>query len=348
MLDKEEILKVREHLEKAQSLLFYFDNDQDGLCSYLLLRRFYNKGNGVPVKTSPLGMEYIRRIDEFYPDYVFILDQPTVSNEFFEAIRQKNIPIVWIDHHEVDKDSLPDYVNYFNPLYSSKKSSEPVTKICYEITKRKEDLWISIAGCLSDKFFPKEYNEFSKLYPDLSLDSKDPFKLFYESGIGKLSRMIGMGLKDRTSLVMKMIRFLIQARTPYEVLEEKSENINLHRRFNEINSKLQKLVNKAKSEITLSKLLFFKYSGDTSMSSDLSNKLSYEIPEKFIVVAFLRGSRVNISIRGKNAKKTIKKAIKEFSLAKFGGHKDAVGAQMNEDELDKFKENIEKILDQKS
>ncbi|NCN51536.1 DHH family phosphoesterase [archaeon] len=348
MLDKEEILKVREHLEKAQSPLFYFDNDQDGLCSYLLLRRFYNKGNGVPVKTSPLGMEYIRRIDEFYPDYVFILDQPTVSNEFFEAIRQKNIPIVWIDHHEVDKDSLPDYVNYFNPLYSSKKSSEPVTKICYEITKRKEDLWISIAGCLSDKFFPKEYNEFSKLYPDLSLDSKDPFKLFYESGIGKLSRMIGMGLKDRTSLVMKMIRFLIQARTPYEVLEEKSENINLHRRFNEINSKLQKLVNKAKSEITLSKLLFFKYSGDTSMSSDLSNKLSYEIPEKFIVVAFLRGSRVNISIRGKNAKKTIKKAIKEFSLAKFGGHKDAVGAQMNEDELDKFKENIEKILDQKS
>ena len=348
MLSKEEILEIREHLEKAQSPLFYFDNDQDGLCSYLLLRRFYNKGNGVPVKTSPLGMEYFRRIDEFYPDYIFILDQPTVSIEFFEAVREKNIPIVWIDHHEVEKNLLPEYVHYYNPFYSPKKSSEPVTKLCYEVTKREDDLWILIAGCLSDKFFPKEYKKFSKKYPDLSVDSKDPFKLFYDSGIGKVSRMIGMGLKDRTSLVMKMIRFLIQARTPYEVLEEKFENMNLHRRFNEINSKLQKLVNKAKNEVNSSKLLFFKYAGDTSMSSDLSNKLSYEIPEKFIVVAFLRGSRVNISIRGKNAKKIIQKAIKEFPLAKFGGHKDAVGAQMNEDELDKFKKNLEKILNQKS
>lgn len=345
MLTKKEISEIREHLLRAQSPLFYFDNDQDGLCSYLLLRRFYNKGNGVPVKTSPLSMDYFRRIEEFYPDYIFILDQPTVSKEFFDAIKEKNIPVVWIDHHENDKSLIPEEIHYYNPIYSSKKSNEPVTKLCYEVTKKKEDLWLLIAGCLSDKFFPKEYKEFSKFYPDLVIDSKDPFKIFYDSEIGKVSRIIGMGLKDRTSLVMKMIRFLIQARTPYEVLEEKSETMSLHKRFNEINSKLLSLVKKAKEMKGNSKLLFFKYSGEISMSSDLSNKLSYELPDKFVIVAFLKGARVNISIRGENAKGIVEKAIKEFPLAKFGGHRDAVGAQMDEDELDKFKENLEKILD---
>ena len=343
MIAKKEILEIREHLERAQNPLFYFDNDQDGLCSYLLLRRFYGKGNGVPVKTSPLGMEYIRRIDEFDPDYIFILDQPTVSNDFFEEVKKRNIPIVWIDHHETNKENIPTQVNYFNPIFSS-KSSEPVTRICYEVTKKKEDLWILVAGCLADKYFPKEYKNFSEIYPDLSIDSEDPFKIFYSSEIGKISRMIGMGLKDRTGLVMKMIRFLLSVKTPYEVLEEKNENLSFHSRFNVINSKLKILTDKAKKDSSSRKILFFRYSGEISMSADIANKLSYDFPEKIIVVAFLKGARVNLSIRGKDVKKIVEKAIKGISLATYGGHNDAVGAQMNEDQLSEFEKNLEEAL----
>ncbi len=343
MLSKKQILEIREHLNRAQSPLFYFDNDQDGLCSYLLLRRFCNKGNGVPVKTSPLGNEYLRRIDEFYPDYVFILDQPVVSNEFFEAVREKNIPIVWIDHHETKKELIPDYVNYYNPLYGSKKSSEPVTKLCYDISKKKEDMWILIAGCLADRFFPKEYKTFSKNYPDLTIDSKEPFQIFYDSQIGKLSRMIGMGLKDRTSSVMKMIRFLINARTPYEVLEEKSENMLLHRRFNEINSKLQKLFSRAKKEVS-GNILFFKYASDTSMSADLSNKLSYTFPNKYIIVAREKGADLTLSMRGKGIREKFLKSIEGFDGARGGGHEDAVGGQIGEKDFEEFKKRMKELI----
>ena len=83
MINEDEINGLRDHLEKAQNPLFYFDNDQDGLCGYLLLRRFYKKGNGVPIKTSPLDKDYFRKVDEFNPDYIFILDQPRVSDDFF-------------------------------------------------------------------------------------------------------------------------------------------------------------------------------------------------------------------------------------------------------------------------
>ena len=118
MLSKKEIDEIREHLIRAQSPLFYFDNDQDGLSSFLILRRFYNKGNGIPVKTSPLGKEYLRRVDEFNPDYVFILDQPKVTGEFFELLKERNLPVVWIDHHEIDKSLIPEGINYYNPLFS--------------------------------------------------------------------------------------------------------------------------------------------------------------------------------------------------------------------------------------
>ncbi|MCR4327865.1 MAG: hypothetical protein NUV46_04785 [Nanoarchaeota archaeon] len=346
MLKEIEIIEIREHLEKAQNPLFYFDNDQDGLSSFLILRRFYNKGNGVPVKNSPLGKEYFRRIEEFNPDYVFILDQPTVSDEFLSLLRERNLPVVWIDHHEIDKKSVPTEVNYYNTFISSGKS-EPVTKLCYEIAKKKEDLWVLIIGCISDKFFPEEYEEFSKLYPDLSIDSNDPFKIFYGSLIGKLSRMVGVGLKDRTSVVNRLLKFLINVKSPYEVLEENSENLVLHKRFNLVESKLVNLVNKAKEESKSSTLVFFRYSGEISMSADLSNKISYELPDKFVVVVFLRGSRVNLSIRGKDAKNIVEKAIKGIDFATFGGHQGAVGAQMDEGQLNTFEKNLNSVLNKK-
>ena len=166
MLTEKENERVREYLEKSQNPLFYFDNDQDGLSSFLLLRRFCNKGNGVAVKTPLLGKEYLRRIDEFSPDYIFILDQPEVTEEFLEFIHERNLPVVWIDHHEIERRKIPRWVNYYNPFLSSKKN-EPVTRICYNISKRRQDMWLLIVGCIADKYLPEEYSEFSKEYPDL-------------------------------------------------------------------------------------------------------------------------------------------------------------------------------------
>ncbi len=343
MLTKKEISELRGHLEKAQSPLFYFDNDQDGLCSYLLLRRTYGKGNGVPVKGSLLGKEYLRRVKEFDPDYIFILDKPKVSNEFFEYLQEKNIPVVWIDHHEIEEGGVPSWIKYYNPLFSS-KTNEPVTDLCYKIANKKEDLWLLIAGCVADKFLPEEYNKFLKKYPDLGINSKEPFKIFYESEIGKISQMVGVGLKDRTSLVMRMIRFLIDVRTPYEVLEENSSNFSMHKRFYEVNSKLEKLVGRAKKN-SFEKLIFFKYASDISMSADIANRLSYEFPKKIIVVVREKGSEVNLSLRGKGVKKFFLESIKEIPFAKGGGHEDAVGGQMNEKDLDLFRTNLRRLIE---
>ena len=345
MVPKKDIEEIREILESSVSPLFYFDNDQDGLSSYLLLRRFIGKGNGVPVKTSPLDMGYYRRVKEFNPDLVVILDQPTVSLDFFNELEKEGIPVLWIDHHENDLETIPSWVYYYNPLYSDIKENVPTTAICYEITPRKEDLWIAVVGTIADKFIMPFYSDFLKKYPDLGIESKDAFDVFYNSSIGKISRMFGIGLKDRTTNVIHMIRFLISAKTPYEVLEESRDNKTMHLRFQEIDRKFNKYIDKAKSEYSGEKLLAFKYSGETSMSADIANKLSYLYPEACILVAFIKGARVNVSMRGEGIREKVSEAIREFPLATSGGHENAAGAQINLDDLDPFISNLKKLLE---
>src|SRR3989344_821833 len=114
MLTDNQIKEIREHLNRAQNPIFFFDNDPDGLCSFLLLQRFIGRGKGVPIKSFPdLIDEYFRKVEELGADYIFILDKPVVSEKFFAEAGRRNIPVVWIDHHLVGKEGIPAFVNYY-------------------------------------------------------------------------------------------------------------------------------------------------------------------------------------------------------------------------------------------
>ena len=127
MLTKKQIKEIKEHLEKAQNPIFFFDNDPDGLCAFLLLQRFIERGKGVAVRSYPeMDARYFKKIEELNADYIFILDKPVVSQDFFEEARKVNIPIVWIDHHEV-QGKVPGFVNYYNVMLNKPKTNEPVT-----------------------------------------------------------------------------------------------------------------------------------------------------------------------------------------------------------------------------
>lgn len=344
MLTKKQIAEIKFHLEKAQNPLFFFDNDQDGFCSFLILRRFLGRGKGIPVKNTPMGKDYFRRVNEFNPDYIFLLDQPVISSEFFEEVKNSNIPLVIIDHHNVGKEGIPNFVNYYNSYSSKTNFGEPVTYLSYKATEKKEDLWFSIVGNISDRFVPDYYEDFLKEYSELGIKSKDAFEILYHSDIGKIARMFGYGLKDRTTNVMKMIKFLLKVKSPHEVLEENYETSFLHKRFNELDAKLNKLINKSKFLVNSEKVLFFKYSGDTSMSSDLANKLTYLFPDKVLVVAYIKGDSVNISLRGRKIKEEILKIISKTESASGGGHEDALGAKINLENLDLFIERIRQVF----
>ena len=355
MLTKKRVEEIKEHLEKAQNPLFFFDNDNDGLCSFLLLQKYIGRGKGIPIKSFPeLTPDYFRKIKELNADYIFILDKPVISKEFFKEVRQINVPIVWIDHHIIDKDNIPDFVNYYNPLFNNinelkkefnkSRDGEPTTYLCYQVSQKKEDLWIAVIGCISDKFVPDFYSEFEKDYNDLSFKSENAFDIFYKSKIGKIAKMFSFALKDRTTNVINMLKFLMKAKSPYDVLEENNKNYSIHNRFNQINKKYRALIDKAIANKEPGKILFFQYSGDLSISAELSNELSYLFQDKIIVVMYNSGIKVNISVRGKGVRKIVLGAIKNLNEARGGGHENAVGAQVKVEDLEKFKENMTNLI----
>lgn len=345
MLTPKQIEEIREHLDKAQNPLFLFDNDADGLCSFLLLQRYIGRGKGVPIRSFPeLNVDYLRRVTELDADYIFILDKPVVSKDFLEEVHKMNLPIVWIDHHEIDKSEVPDFVDYYNPVFNKPKNNEPTTYLCYSVSQKKDDLWIATLGCIADGFVPDFYLEFRKQYPDLSIDSENAFDIFYNSQIGKVLKLLNFGLKDRVTNVVYMLKFLMKAKTPYEVLEEKKENSAMHKRYGEISQKHKKLMEKVGVEDFSENLLFFTYGGDMSISADLANELSYKFPELYIIVGYVSGFKVNISGRGKNVRALVLKAIEDLDDSRGGGHENAVGAQVRLNDLEKFKENIQKLI----
>lgn len=347
MLTEKQVSEIKEHLERAQNPIFFFDNDQDGLCSFLLLQRYLGRGKGIPIKSFPgMTADYFRRVKELGADYIFILDKPIVLDEFFEETRKVNLPVVWIDHHQTEQ-KIPEYVNYYNPLLNQgkDKGEEPVTALCYQVTKREEDVWIAVVGCISDRFVPRFYEDFEQRYPELSVMSHSATDIYYKSLVGKIAKMFSFGLKDRTTNVVNMMRFLVKAKSPQDVLDENSKNYTMHKRFNDIEEKYQKLLGKA---ITIEKhkepVLFFQYGGDLSISSDLSNELNYLFPEKLIVVAYIKGARANISVRGEHARDIFLKSIEGLEDATGGGHEEAVGGRIKIEDIEKFKANVEQIV----
>ena len=209
MLSEKQIKEIQEHLEKAQNPLFFFDNDADGLASFALLRRYIDRGKGVAIKSFPdLNASYARKLYELKPDYVFVLDKPEVSDGFLEEVRNLNLPLVWIDHHSVPKPENKE-IFYYNPYYND-KTSEPVSYLCYKIVNRKEDVWLATVGCVSDSYLPDFYPEFEEKYPEFALKNpKSAFELLYDSRIGKIARILDFGLKDTTTNVVNMLRFLM-------------------------------------------------------------------------------------------------------------------------------------------
>src|SRR3989338_3752050 len=114
-LTKKQYLHIKNELDSCQSPLYFFDDDPDGLSSFLLLYRYKREGHGIVVKTHPkLDSRSVSRLEEYKPDKVFILDIALLDQSFVDSCP---VPIIWIDHHG------PHEINgvmYFNPRIRKK------------------------------------------------------------------------------------------------------------------------------------------------------------------------------------------------------------------------------------
>lgn len=344
MIKEEHINEIRRLLLESKRPLFMFDDDIDGLCSYLLLKRLVKRGNFVIIKSTPvLNDRYLNKIIETRPDRIFVLDKPMIEQDFVD---NANVPIVWIDHHEPQKGILG--VKYFNPRIEDDKDNRPTTEWCYRVSENDE--WIALIGILGDWHMPDFAERYSKEHSDLLPQSKNIGDAIFSSQIGLLIKILSFSLKGKTSDVKKNIKAIEEAESPYEILNKTTKSGKyLHEYFEKINKHYERLINDAMKNATKDKMLLFIYpSTKHSFTGNLSNELIYKFPDKIIVIGRQKEDRVILSFR--SATIELPEIINE-SLTGLdgygGGHKLACGGNVNRRDFPEFIERFSNIVKQK-
>ena len=187
-----ELEEIRGYLEKSENPLVFFDDDHDGLSSFLLIKKNYDKCTGVVVKGGMKDNEiYFRKIEEFKPDCILVLDRAEISQELIDSV---NVPLIWIDHHPVlDRKGA----RYFNPRIHDNKDGRPVSYWCYKLVKN--NAWISMVGSIGDYFVPEFIEEFE--YKDLFENKRDVEAILFDSKFGLLIKIFNFLLKGSTTEV---------------------------------------------------------------------------------------------------------------------------------------------------
>ena len=340
MLTEKHYNEIRQELDNCKRPLFFFDDDPDGLCSFLLFYRYAREGKGIVVKSTPeLKPMFLRTVENYSPDKIFILDKPMVSPDFIDAVK---VPIIWIDHHNIIENSGTKY-------YNSRKDGfgEPASCICYRVVK--QDLWIAACGAVADWCLPDFSAEFSKEYPDLlPAEIKKPEKALYETKLGELIKILSFILKGKTSDVLSCVKILTRIKTPYELLNEETAQAKfIIKRFKKVKKEYDGLLDEALKQSKTDKMIIFTYSDKRmSFTGDLSNELLYMFPEKIILVAREKSGEMKCSLRSSgpvSVFEILKKALVGIE-GYGGGHEHACGLCIKNKDFKRFVENIKKQL----
>ncbi len=340
MISEDKIKEIRQALIESARPLIFFDDDPDGLCSFLQFYKLNPEAKGVIYKApGPLDEKFLKKVEEVQPDNIFILDIAQVSQDFLDKISN----VYWLDHHSpLDKKK----VNYYNPMIESKgQDNRPTSYWAWKITEN--NTWLAMTGCIGDWFLPEDIRQkFSEEFPDLlAKEIKKPEEALFNSPIGKLSRVFSFILKGQTKDAMACIKTLTRIKDPYEILEQKSsQGRYIWKKYLKIEKGYQEI---KKSIISQEgKLLLYTYSEQNmAMTSDLSNELLYENPDKFIIIGRERSGEMKCSLRSAKYEvlPILQNALKDVN-GFGGGHVHACGANIKKEDFDRFVDNIKQQL----
>ncbi len=327
-----------------------FDDDMDGLSSFLLIYRVVGEGKGTAVKERPIDSEsYLRKIKDYSPDLVVLLDLAVLPGEFLNGISTET---VWIDHHYLPeiKNKL---VKHYNPHEFDENDGRPTTYWTYKIVKlideerAEKDLWIATMGCCADWFIPEFLDKFSKKWPTLLSPEKareigHPAEVLYETELGRLIRIVWFNLKGNKGEVKKSIKVMTRIKDPLDIVEEKTpEGKFIHKRAKEIFRHYETIMEEAESRFKKDDdLLVCIYKNDKiSLTSDISNELVYRYKDKLIVVGRDRNGEIKGSLRTSERNIEIEPVLGrvfERVNGRGGGHPHACGFRIYSRDKEEF------------
>jgi len=333
MLNPEEVTILKKAVSECKRPLIFFHDDPDGFASFIMFYHEIGAGKGFVVKAVPTVTEYhLRKVQEYQPDAIFILDLANVDQIFLDQV---NVPVYWIDHHAPQDRKK---VNYFNPRISN-DVNVPTPALCYQVTEK--DLWLATVGCVGDWYLPPFVDEFRKKYPELLPETITRVEdAYFDSPITPLVKALSFNLKGTSSDVTKSIKTMLKIESPYEILNQTTSRGRLiWKRYDRINKEFERMLEGVEKSISGNDpLIVYTYTDNNlSLTRDLANEIIYRYPDRALILGRRRGGEVKCSLRGQmvNIPPILEEALKHVRGG-GGGHEHACGAHIDEHDFDRF------------
>lgn len=345
MITEQEIQEIHQLILNAETPLFLFDDDQDGICAFLVLWRLTKKGKGMPIK-GQLNESLIEKIKHENADLILILDKAVIEEDFVHAIQT---PIIHIDHHHPLTIKAPHY-HYYNPRKENDADNRPTSYWAYQITKK--DLWIAMIGIIGDWYIPQDLIEmFQKEYPGLIPEAKHPGQIMFDTDFGILIRNFIFSLKGKSQDSKQCVKVLTRIESPWEIMkQETARGKFIWKHYAQMQKKYEKTLEEAAKVKTKSKVLLYTYpSSQDSFTSLISNEIIYRNPDKVVIIGRIKDDKVVMSLRSTKIKlpDIIKKSL-EGLTGYGGGHDLACGANVLNEEFGTFMTRMKKYVSEEN
>lgn len=345
MIPEAKLEEFRGFLRAAERPLFLFDDDPDGLCSFLLLQRFCQKGVGIP--TSHKGEDswhsLLAEVSTYAPDLIVFLDVAVLEKRFLSQLPCR---VLHLDHHPPLQLRRRDYF-YYNPRLWDDQHREPTSYWAYHISQG--SLWVAMVGMVADWFPFLCAEAFRKEYPSLLPPISSPGEAYFDTPLGQLVKIFAFVLKGKREDVQSCITALLSVGDPFEILEQKSAAGK--RVFQYAQGVLRRYERRVQDAMEMHASLHGKkeewvfvytYADQRdSFTSLLSNELIYRLPEELVLVGRVKEGETVMSVRSRTVAlpERIASALQGLH-GHGGGHDNACGAMVRNSEFSLFVERL--------
>ncbi len=228
---------------------------------------------------------------------------------------------------------------YYNPRNYDDAVYVPTSECAWRITQ--QDEWIAGVGIIDDWKIPPFMNDLLKKYPDLLKKTDNPGELRFDTLYGKVCLMFNAVFKGDLRDAQKAIKLLEELQSPYDLLEGKEKYRMIIDKYEDVQKSYEEHKEKAFSQATQAKdiIVYLYASGKHSVTSLLSEELSYRNPRKAIIVGREKEGFYRMSIRCQEypVHEALVRAL-EGTTGYGGGHPHSCGASVPVQEFDEFLE----------
>lgn len=338
MIPKKQLEEIKREITECQNPFFFFHDDPDGLCSFLLLRKLRGEGSWHMVKPRPLIDENFVKLVPADCDKVFIVDIAIVRQDFVDNVKK---PVVWIDHH------TPLEIRgcrYFNPRIKNPEEYTPASAICYEAVKSDDqDLLLGMLGTVGDLADEQKfYRDFFKKYSELADGCRDKFDLMFKTRLGTLTKMLEFNLKGNPSEVKKSLKIFTRQKDFARLLEpETAAEKFVFRKYEQVKAEYDEHLENAMRQKSGDVFVFTYKEKNFTLGSDIAQEIPYRIPgKKIYIICREKAGQHLCSLRtgkGIDLVKFLKKALTQVE-GFGGGHPFAAGCNIKSYDFERFVE----------